>query len=169
MTNQPNSGSETSANMNRFCEKCGISSVEPGYQTPLCANCRSSLVYRPVLSYIVMFCGIICVLMLISYARRGRRFRVYIANERASRAEASHDYATAEIQDKIVIKAYPFYDDGFVRLAKDSYAHGDYAETAYALDKLNGHELDSDTADDLNQIARDLDAKHHSFKRRVQQ
>src|SRR5579862_8469846 len=77
------------------CKGCGTPAVEPGYQIPICARCRTGLAARPVPAWIVGTGVLILIVMFVSLARFPAAYSAAVAFERGRKAEKAGNYSRA--------------------------------------------------------------------------
>ncbi len=146
------------------CSNCSHPEIEPHYATPLCADCRTQLVKRPIPIWISAIGVLALLLMLIAFTKFPAALRAGIAYDRGQKAEASGKYALAETNYLIASKQYPDSLTTRGRVAVTAFDAGDYGTAADMLDSLANKDMDKDEADELNALGDKIDAKLKELK-----
>ncbi|MEZ2441775.1 tetratricopeptide repeat protein [Chitinophaga sp. RCC_12] len=89
------------------CHNCSNPEIEPGYQAPLCRDCRKKLSRYPVLTSVKLAAAGVLVLFLISGYNFPKYFKAGIIYEKAIKAEATHHYVTEKRLLEKVLQQFP--------------------------------------------------------------
>jgi hypothetical protein len=133
------------------CSRCGIRLAEAGYSTPLCDQCRTEQLARPMpprLKWAAAAVGALVVLGLIHFPQAVDAQRALV---NARKAEASGAYGTAVDQLQILVARYPS-PRWQAQLGIDQFRSGDTAAAERTFDFINLNRLDDATRNDVDHV-----------------
>jgi tetratricopeptide (TPR) repeat protein len=149
---------------NTHCKGCGTDVIEPGYEIPLCASCRTELAHYPVPPLIVLMGIVATLLVLMGCFKFPKVLNAAVYEERGAFLERHQRYGDAARQYREVLRLCPDCTDDIIHYGVDAYKFGDYNASLDALDKLNGRDVDDDEKKEADKLESDLQDKINAVK-----
>ena len=124
------------------CVNCGSSWIEQGHPTPLCSDCRQSLIKFPIPSVIKVFSLGILVIVLIAMVRLPANISLGIHQARGEKAFRNKQFLTAQREFKNVLKETPQFLEAKINSVLSSFYVQDYASLITDLNELEGRQIE---------------------------
>lgn len=141
------------------CDACGSASVERGYQTHLCSDCRRRFSQRPFPVWIRVTSVGVLVAVVAAIVLSRTSLMMSIAFERGRRAEKQRQFADAAREYQKVVDQFPQSTLAVGRLGI-AYARSNQPVLAIEqFEKLRGRDVDPQLADELKSARRRLEAR----------
>ena len=150
-------GSPASAPPQAVCRHCRSAQPESGYETPLCAACRRTLVKRPFPIWVVGTAAVTILLVFVSFLRFPSAVQFGVAYERADRQEQKNDYRGALKNYHLVASRYPNSPKLQAHLGIAQYRSGDVAAAMTTFQGLEGKELPKELTTQIEGILAEVD------------
>jgi hypothetical protein len=126
------------------CQNCGKPDTEPGYELPLCVECRDRLVDRGLPLWVKGFFGLVILVFLGGIIALPGTLKAGIAYERGQRAYEAGQFAQAIPELKVAASRFPGSVKVRSYLALALHKAGKSAEAAAVLAGLEGEEIPRD-------------------------
>lgn len=145
----------------KVCHQCGVDAIEPRFELPLCAPCRTRLARRPFPAWIKISGAIVLGALVIAGTRSEDSSRAGIAFDRGMRAEQQRDFAHAASYYQQVAERFPASTLALARLSIVRYRAGQWAEAARVIQLLGGRKIPRKLAEKLNPIIHKLRRRNY--------
>jgi tetratricopeptide (TPR) repeat protein len=127
------------------CAGCDHPVIEPGYPTPLCADCRQKFIRYPIPIGIKIFGACVAVLLIFAVAGVPKSLRAGVHYERGVSAVESKRFVTAQRELELALGDIPSFAEGKMYLALAAFYNMDMMTFYTLMQELQGEKVEDES------------------------